>query len=103
MAKALLSGRPDLGQGQVLSDLIVRLRATFRRNTVESELEQELRFHLERQVETYMKSGMTREEALRHARLRFGGLDQVKEECREARGISLIETTFQDLRYAVRG
>jgi len=87
----------------MLTDVITRLRAIFRGNTVESELDHELRFHLERQVETYVKSGMSREEALRQARLRFGGLDQVKEECREARGISLIETTFQDLRYAIRG
>ena len=45
---------------------------------------------------------MTREEANRRVRLSFGGLDQVKEECRQARGISAIETTLHDLRYAWR-
>lgn len=86
----------------MLNDLFLRLRSIFRQQTVESELDEELRFHYERQIEKYQKTGMTRAEALRQARLDFGGLDQVKENCRDARGVSLIETLLQDLRYGWR-
>jgi hypothetical protein len=70
----------------MLSDLVFRLRSLFPRNTVEAELDDELRFHFEQQVEKCIRSGMTREEARRQARLSVGGIDQVKEECREKRG-----------------
>jgi putative ABC transport system permease protein len=86
----------------MLSDLFFRLRALFARKAVEGELDDELRFHLEQQVDKYVKSGLTREEATRRTRLAFGGLDQVKEECREARGLHFIETLFQDVRYGMR-
>jgi putative ABC transport system permease protein len=86
----------------MLTDLLYRLRAIFRRNAMEGELDEELRFHLERQAEKELKAGLTPEEARRKARLALGGLDQVKEECRQARGISVLETTVQDLRYALR-
>jgi putative ABC transport system permease protein len=87
----------------MISDLLYRLRAIFRRSSVEQELDEELRFHLEHEVEELMRSGLTREEASRKARLSLGGVDQVKEECRDARGVSLFETTMQDLRYGMRG
>jgi len=87
----------------MFSDLLIRLRALFRRASVEGELDDELRFHLEHQVEKYIQSGLCREEATRRTRLEFGGLGQVKENCREARGITFVETLVQDLRYAVRG
>ena len=86
----------------MLNDLNFRLRSLFRRKSVETELHDELKFHFERQVEKLIESGMTRPEAMRRARLDFGGLDQVKEECRDARGVSFIETTVQDVRYALR-
>ena len=75
----------------MLDDLRFRLRALFRRKAVETELEEELRFHFDQEVEKYMRSGMTEEEARRRARLAFGGHEQVKEDCREARGTSFIE------------
>jgi predicted permease len=79
-----------------------RLRSLFRRNTVERELDQELRFHVERQVGENISAGMTREEA-RHAALRdFGGVEQFKEECRDERRVGLIEILVQDARYALR-
>src|SRR5690349_18907367 len=65
-------------------------------------MEEELRFHLERQVEKLMRSGLTRQEAVRRARIEFGGVESVKEECREARGVRLLETLGHDLRYALR-
>jgi putative ABC transport system permease protein len=86
----------------VISDLLFRLRALFRRKSMEEELDQELRAHFEHQVEKHVGSGLPREEATRRARVEFGGLDQVKEECRDARGVNFIETTLQDVRYGVR-
>ena len=86
----------------MLDDLRYRARALFRRNAVENELEEELRFHFDRQVEKYKRSGMTEEEAKRRARLAFGGHEQVKEDCRDARGTGFIELTLQDAKYAFR-
>src|SRR5580700_5351848 len=86
----------------MLDDLFFRVRSLFRRETVESEMEEELWLHSERQLEKYLKTGMRRDEAQRRVRMDFGGLEQVKEECRDARGISLLETLVQDLRYGWR-
>ena len=86
----------------MLKELFFRLRSVFRRETVESEMEEELRFHSERQLEKYLKTGMSRGEALRRLHMEFGGLEQVKEDCRDARGVSLIESLVQDLRYGWR-
>jgi putative ABC transport system permease protein len=69
---------------------------------MEAELDDELKFHLERQCEKYIQSGLTPEESLRRVRLEFGGAGQVKEECRDARGIHTLEVTWQDARYASR-
>jgi len=82
--------------------LLFRLRTLFRRHAAEGELDDELRFHLERQIAKYQILGMSEAEAERRARLEFGGLDQVKDECREARGINFVETLLQDLRYTTR-
>jgi predicted permease len=86
----------------MLHDLRFRLRALFRKNVVEQELNEELGFHFEHEVEKYRRAGMSEEEAVRRARLAFGGQEQVKEDCRDARGISFLETTIQDLRYSLR-
>src|ERR1700758_5263828 len=86
----------------MLSDLWIRVRALLRRGKVESELDYELRFHLERQVEKYVQSGLSREEAQRRARMEFGGYEQVKEEYRDARGVSPIETLTHDIGYGLR-
>jgi hypothetical protein len=86
----------------MLSDLLFRLRALLRRKSMEAELDEELRTHFEHQVEKFVASGLPRAEAIRNARLEFGGLDQVKEECRDTRGVRFIETTLQDVRYGLR-
>ena len=86
----------------MLNDLLFRLRSLLRRSAVENELDEELRFHLEQQVEKHVRAGLTREEALRRTRLEFGGLGQVKEDCRESHGITFLEITAQDVRYALR-
>jgi len=62
-----------------------------RHPAVENELDDELRFHLEQQTDKYLKSGMSEAEVKRRVRLEFGGLDKVKDDCREARGVSLVE------------
>ena len=86
----------------MFSDLMFRLRALFRRKAVEAELDDELRAHFAHEVEKHVKAGVPRDEATRLARLALGGFEQVKEQCREARGTHLLETTLQDLRYALR-
>jgi putative ABC transport system permease protein len=86
----------------LLHDLLFRLHTLIRHSAAENELDDELRFHLERQIDKYVKSGMTKAEAVRRTRLEFGGLDQVKNECREARGVSFVETLVQDSHYALR-
>jgi hypothetical protein len=86
----------------MLSDVLIRLRALFQRDKVENELDDELRFHFERQVEKLVQSGLPIAEARRRARLEFGASDQIKEECREARGTHLLDTLAQDVRYALR-
>ena len=88
---------------ELWADLKYRLRALFRRSAVERELEDELRFHLEREAEKYERAGLPREEALRQARLAFGAVDAAKEESRDGRGTLLLETTLRDVRYALRG
>jgi putative ABC transport system permease protein len=86
----------------LLHDLLFRLRTLMRHSAAENELDDELRFHLERETDKYVRSGMSEAEAVRRARLEFGGLDQVKNECREARGVSFVETLVQDLHYSAR-
>ncbi|MFY9532144.1 MAG: ABC transporter permease [Candidatus Acidiferrales bacterium] len=86
----------------MLSDLLIRLRALFRRNAVERELDDELRFHFERQIEKLVQSGLPLGEARRRARFIIGGSDQIKEECCDARGVHFLETLVQDIRHALR-
>ena len=86
----------------MFSELRYRIRALFRRPFMERELDEELRAHLQHQVVKKMESGLTAEEAQRAARLEFGGLEQVKEACRDARGVGLLESFLQDVRYSLR-
>lgn len=78
------------------------LRAILQRSRVEREMDAELRFHIEAYAEDLVRRGVAREEALRRARLEFGGVERAKEECRDARGASFIETLVQDIRFASR-
>ncbi len=86
----------------MLSDVRFRLKSLFRRRRVEEELADELRFHFDQQVEKLTGSGVPHAEAVRRARLMVGGIEQVKEECREARGVRPLEVVLQDLRYGLR-
>jgi putative ABC transport system permease protein len=80
----------------------LRLRSLFRHSQVEQELNEELRYHIERQTEELIAKGMTEEEA-RYAALRaLGGIEQRKEECRDMRRVNYIDDLLRDLRYAGR-
>jgi predicted permease len=78
------------------------LRSAFRRSRLERDMDAELRFHLETYTDDLIRSGVPRDEAFRRAQLEFGGLERAKEECRDARGITLFESFFQDLRFGAR-
>jgi macrolide transport system ATP-binding/permease protein len=78
------------------------LRAILRRSRMENEMDAELRFHIEAYAEDLVRKGVPRPEAMRRARMEFGGIDRTKEECREARGVHLVETLAQDLSYGFR-
>ncbi len=86
----------------MFSDLLFRLRSLFRRGVVENELDDELQFHMDLQVEKHVRAGLSREEAMRQTRLEFGGVSRIKEDCRESRGVAFLETAAQDIRYALR-
>src|SRR5262245_13350085 len=79
-----------------------RLLGLFLRRKLERELEQEIRSHLEMQIEDNLRQGMSLEDARRAARLRFGGVEQVKEAYRDKSRLGWIESLWQDLRYAIR-
>jgi hypothetical protein len=86
----------------VLNDLIYRLRALVRRRRIEDELQEELQYHLDREAEKYRERGSSSDTALRHARLVMGGPEQVRQQCREARGTRIIEDLLRDLYFAAR-
>jgi putative ABC transport system permease protein len=86
----------------MLNKLRLRLRALFFKSKMEHELEEEVRFHLEREIQENIARGMSLEEA-RFAALRsFGGVERVKEESRDERGIRLFDEVRQDMRYGAR-
>src|SRR5262245_32611595 len=80
----------------------LRLRTLLRRGRVEDELEEEVRYHLDRQIDENLRRGMSAEEARLAALRAFGGVDSAKEVCRDARGVRLLDETWADLRFAVR-
>jgi putative ABC transport system permease protein len=88
---------------ELWSDIRYRVRALLRRENVERELSDELRFHIERETEKYERVGLSRAAAERRARLDFGGVERAKEASRDNRGTMLFETTLQDVHYAIRG
>jgi predicted permease len=78
------------------------LRVLTSRRDFEAGMNEELRFHIEQYAEDLTRSGLPREEALRRARMEFGAFDAVRDDCREARGLSLFDELARDLRYSVR-
>src|ERR687884_1797441 len=86
----------------MISRLFRRLRALVRKEEMERELDEEMRYHLEREIEQNLRSGMTEQEARSAAMRAFGGVEQAKEECRQARGVRFVEELWQDVRYGGR-
>src|SRR5438445_4787581 len=78
------------------------LRATLKHSRMESEMDAELRFHVEAYAEDLVRGGVPHKEAMRQARIEFGGIERAKEECREARGVNILESLIQDVRYGLR-
>ncbi|HEY7183740.1 MAG TPA: ABC transporter permease [Blastocatellia bacterium] len=86
----------------MLSGLKAALRALFRRSQVERELDEELRYHIERQTEQNIRLGMNPEEGRSAAIKTFGGVEQARERSRDARGVRWIEDLWRDLSYGAR-
>jgi putative ABC transport system permease protein len=78
------------------------LRRLFSRERLEADLDKELRFHFEFQVADKIRSGIPESEARRLTRIEFGGIEQIKEDCRERRGTMWLESLLKDVRYALR-
>src|SRR6185369_11744445 len=85
-----------------LKDLLRRWRALTHHDELDQELDEELRFHLDRLIEQNIKNGMTPEDARQTALKTFSRVDQSKEECRDARGVGLVENILRDVSYSVR-
>ena len=82
--------------------LPLRVRSIFHKDRAELDLSEELQFHLHTHIDEYVAQGMNAKEA-RHAALRsLGGIEQAKEECRDARKVNLIENFLQDVRFGLR-
>ena len=81
---------------------IFRVGSLFNRRRKDWEMEQEFQSHLQMEVEDNVRSGMTPEEARRVAMIKAGGLSSARENHREQRGLPLLETLFQDIRYGIR-
>ena len=79
----------------MLDDLLYRVRALFHRKAVDAEMDEELSYHLEREAEKYRQAGASDDEAMRRARMALRGPEQVRQQCREARGTKWLENVFR--------
>ncbi|HJX97101.1 MAG TPA: permease prefix domain 1-containing protein, partial [Candidatus Acidoferrum sp.] len=79
-----------------------RIAGIFREESRDRELAAEMESHLQLHIEDNLRAGMSAEEARRQALIRLGGIEQTKEACRERRGLPMLETFLQDLRFAAR-
>ena len=87
---------------RMFGKLLSRARALFEKDRIESEMDKELSFHLEMEIEKNIKRGMSAKEARNLALRSFGGVERIKEECRDVQRARFIENLLQDLRYGVR-
>lgn len=87
---------------EFLSDIRYRARALFGRAEVERELDAELRFHLDTEVERLVRDGVPIAEARRQARLSLGATEHIKETSRDARGVRGLENLWRDVSHAFR-
>ncbi len=82
--------------------IAMRIRSLFRRNRVELRLGDEIRFHLDNLIEEKLAEGMTAQEARNAALREMGGIDQIKEECRDVQPFRWLEALVRDVRYGIR-
>jgi len=82
--------------------LRLRLRSLFRSGRVEQELDEELRYHLQRLQDDYVAAGMAASDARAAALRDMGAIEQRKEECRDARGLALVDSVRKDVTFALR-
>ena len=82
--------------------LRLRLRALFRSDEKETELEREMRFHLESQIEEYLREGMDPELARKEALKEFGGMEKYMEDTRDSWGVRVVSDLIRDTRYSIR-
>ena len=87
---------------QWLYTIPLRLRSLFKRRRVEQELDEELRYHLERKMDQYIGKGMGVPEARRAALRDMDGIEQHREECRDTRRVNVVEDLWKDLRFGWR-
>lgn len=87
---------------RAISRLLTFWNALRRRPRLEAEMDAELHFHMEAYAADLVRSGLSRSDAERQARIEFGGFDSVKEDCRQSLGLRLVDELTQDLRYAAR-
>src|SRR6476660_8176125 len=86
----------------MLSDLLIRARALFRRGAMEQDLDDELQAHLEVETARHLRAGLSPDEARRRAIHELGAIEQTREACREVRGVSTAESVIRDLHLATR-
>ncbi len=87
---------------KLLDSLRFRITTMFQRSRIDADMDDELRSHIQLRADDLERSGLSRADAERRARIDFGGYQRVKEECHEASGGTFIESVFQDLRLALR-
>jgi predicted permease len=85
-----------------LRDLLLRIRALVSPRRVECELDEELAFHIERETHKHIASGMSPADARAQALAHFGSVPLAADQCRDARGIGLLEDLTRDVVYAIR-
>jgi predicted permease len=85
-----------------LRALWMRLRVMFSDRHADEDFSAELEGHLQMHIDDNLRSGMSPEQARRHALMKLGGMEQIKQQYRERKGLPLLETTSQDLRFGVR-
>ena len=86
----------------IVATVRLRLRSLLRRKSVEDRFAEEIRLHLDLETERNLRAGMSNAEARRAALIAFGGIERVREEHRDARGVRIIEDLVTDLHYAAR-
>lgn len=87
---------------RILKRLLARLRSLAARHRGDDRLREEFESHLTLLADEYVRAGMTPEAARRHACLKFGPVEAVREDCHAVQGLPFVETLLQDARYALR-